>query len=44
MRRYNRERATAFVIVTHDTRIAERCERVVEVIDGRIRRDQPTSQ
>ncbi len=39
MRRYNRERGTAFVIVTHDTRIAERCDRVVEVIDGRIVRD-----
>lgn len=42
MRRYNRERGTAFVIVTHDTRIAERCARVVEVIDGRIHRDAPT--
>ncbi|MFO0549640.1 MAG: ABC transporter ATP-binding protein [Polyangiaceae bacterium] len=37
MRRYNRERGTAFVIVTHDPRIASRCERVIEVQDGRIR-------
>lgn len=44
MRRYNRERGTAFVIVTHDTRIAARCARVVEVIDGSIRRDQPVPQ
>jgi lipoprotein-releasing system ATP-binding protein len=39
MRRYNRERGTAFVIVTHDTRIAERCGRVVEVVDGKIKHD-----
>jgi lipoprotein-releasing system ATP-binding protein len=43
MRRYNRERGTAVVIVTHDTRIAERCARVVEVIDGRIHRDERTA-
>jgi lipoprotein-releasing system ATP-binding protein len=42
MRRYNTERGTAFIIVTHDPRIAERCERVVEVIDGKIRRDEKT--
>ena len=42
MRRYNRERGTAFVIVTHDSRIAERCARVVEVVDGKIRRDART--
>ncbi len=40
MRRYNQERKTAVVIVTHDPRIAERCERVVEVIDGAIFRDE----
>ncbi|MDX2054864.1 MAG: ABC transporter ATP-binding protein [Polyangiaceae bacterium] len=40
MRRYNRERGTAFVIVTHDNRIAERCRRVVEVVDGRIQEDR----
>jgi lipoprotein-releasing system ATP-binding protein len=39
MRRYNRERGTAFVIVTHDPRIAQRCARVVEVVDGRIHSD-----
>lgn len=40
MRRYNTERGTAVVIVTHDPRIADRCERVVEVVDGKIRRDE----
>jgi multidrug resistance efflux pump len=34
---------TAFVIVTHDTRIAERCARVVEVIDGKIHHDARTA-
>lgn len=41
MRRYNRERGTAVVIVTHDPRIAQRCERVIEVVDGRIHSDGP---
>ncbi len=27
------------VIVTHDPRIAERCERVVQIVDGRIEAD-----
>ncbi len=40
MRRYNRERGTAVVIVTHDPRIAERCARIVEVLDGRIHADR----
>jgi lipoprotein-releasing system ATP-binding protein len=36
MRRFNRESGTAFLIVTHDPRIAERCDRVIELADGRI--------
>lgn len=43
MRRYNRERNTAIVIVTHDGRIAQRCDRIVEVVDGRIQSDKPPS-
>jgi len=39
MRRFNRESGTTFLIVTHDPRIAERCARVVEIVDGRIRSD-----
>jgi lipoprotein-releasing system ATP-binding protein len=35
MRRFNREAGTAFLIVTHDPRIADRCDRVVEIVDGR---------
>jgi lipoprotein-releasing system ATP-binding protein len=36
MRRFNRESGTAFLIVTHDPRIARRCDRVIEMVDGRI--------
>jgi putative ABC transport system ATP-binding protein len=32
-------RGETVVIVTHDPRIAERCERVVSIVDGRIERD-----
>ena len=39
MRRFNRERRTTFLVVTHDSRIADRCDRVVEIVDGRIRSD-----
>ena len=38
MRTFNRERGTTFLVVTHDPRIAERCSRIVEIIDGKIAR------
>ena len=38
MRRFNRESGTAFLIVTHDPRIADRCDRVIELIDGQLAR------
>ncbi|MBS2012647.1 MAG: ABC transporter ATP-binding protein [Deltaproteobacteria bacterium] len=40
MRRFNRELGTTFLVVTHDPRIAERCDRVVEIVDGLIRSDR----
>jgi lipoprotein-releasing system ATP-binding protein len=43
LRRFNRERHTTFLIVTHDPRLAERCDRIIEVVDGRIRSDLPSS-
>jgi lipoprotein-releasing system ATP-binding protein len=43
MRRFNREFETTFLVVTHDTRIADRCARVVEIVDGRIRSDRRNS-
>ena len=36
MRRFNRDLHTTFLVVTHDPRIAARCDRTVEMIDGRI--------
>ena len=36
MRRFNNESGTAFLIVTHDPRIADRCDRVIELVDGRL--------
>lgn len=41
MREFSREFGTAFLVVTHDLRIAARCDRVIELVDGRIRRDGP---
>lgn len=38
--RLNREVDTAFIIVTHDLRIAEKCQRLIEIVDGRIARDE----
>ena len=40
MRRFHRESHTTFLIVTHDPRIAEQCDRVVEIVDGRVRSDR----
>jgi lipoprotein-releasing system ATP-binding protein len=36
MRRFNVEHRTTFLVVTHDTRLAERCDRRIELVDGRI--------
>jgi lipoprotein-releasing system ATP-binding protein len=36
LRDVNREHRTAFVIVTHDPRLAQRCDRQVDLVDGRI--------
>ncbi|MCZ2290455.1 MAG: ABC transporter ATP-binding protein [Burkholderiales bacterium] len=36
MRQMNRDEGTAFLIVTHDPRLAARCDRIIELVDGRI--------
>jgi lipoprotein-releasing system ATP-binding protein len=40
MRRMHGELGTSFLVVTHDPRLAERCDRVIELVDGRIERDE----
>lgn len=42
MREINLERNTTFMIVTHDERIAERCDRIIRIADGRIVEDVAT--
>ena len=41
MRKFNEERGVAFLIVTHDPRLARRCDRIVELVDGTIAGDAP---
>jgi lipoprotein-releasing system ATP-binding protein len=44
LREINREEGTAFVVVTHDPRIAERCDRIVELVDGRVKTDSGSTR
>jgi len=39
MRRMHAELNTSFLVVTHDPRLAARCDRVLEMVDGRLVRD-----
>ncbi|WP_018412422.1 ABC transporter ATP-binding protein [Methyloversatilis thermotolerans] len=39
LREFNRERGSACLIVTHDPRLAARCDRQIELVDGRVARD-----
>ena len=42
MRRMHAQLRTSFLVVTHDPRLAARCDRVIELVDGHIVRDQDT--
>ena len=35
MRQVNRDSGTSFLLVTHNLELAGRCDRVIEVVDGR---------
>lgn len=43
IRRFNREQGTAFLIVTHDPRLAARCDRIIEIVDGLVASDRPNT-
>lgn len=42
LREFNRDSHCACLIVTHDPRLAARCDRIVRLVDGRIADDLPT--
>ena len=39
LREIHASQGTAFLIVTHDPRLAERCDRLVEIVDGQLAQD-----
>ena len=41
LRTFNRKAGVTFLVVTHDSRLADRCDRIVELVDGRIVGDRP---
>ena len=43
MRRMHAELKISFLVVTHDPRLAARCDRVIELVDGRVQRDERIS-
>lgn len=40
MRRMHSELNVSFLVVTHDPTLAARCDRVIEIVDGRVERDE----
>jgi len=44
LREINETSGTTFLIVTHDPRLAQRCDRIVELVDGRIVSDRPNRE
>ena len=41
LRSVNEAGGTTFLIVTHDPRLAQRCDRIIELVDGRVVADRP---
>jgi lipoprotein-releasing system ATP-binding protein len=44
MRKVNVEKGTTFLIVTHNTDLALRCDRIINVVDGQIERKAPAPE
>jgi lipoprotein-releasing system ATP-binding protein len=44
MRDMNKTNGTTFLIVTHDPRLAQRCDRIIELVDGNIASDKVNLQ
>ena len=44
LRAINETSGTTFLIVTHDPGLARRCDRIIELVDGRIVSDRPNDQ
>ncbi len=40
LREFNRRAGVTFLVVTHDPRLADRCDRVIEILDGRVVADR----
>ncbi|HNH92908.1 ATP-binding cassette domain-containing protein, partial [Accumulibacter sp.] len=43
LREVNRQLGTSFLIVTHDPRLARRCDRIIELVDGVVVSDRPNN-
>jgi lipoprotein-releasing system ATP-binding protein len=43
LRQVNESSGTTSLIVTHDPRLAQRCDRVIELVDGRLVADRPNT-
>jgi len=43
LRRLHAERGITFLVVTHDAHLAERCDRRLEMVDGRLHTDSGNS-
>jgi lipoprotein-releasing system ATP-binding protein len=39
LRTLNQKMGMALMVVTHDPRLAQRCDRIIEIVDGRIKND-----
>ena len=44
LRRFNREFGCAVLVLTHDPRLAQRCDRILNLVDGNLVSDQPVVQ